>query len=112
MDLVSAGGVQVARTLYDFVNAEAIPGTGVAQAAFWRGLGALIHDLAPCNRTLLDRRDTLQRQIDAWHLEHRGKPIDAAAYTEFLRGICYLQPEPPAFSIATRNVDPEIASIG
>ena len=111
MDLVSAGGVQVARTLYDFVNAEAIPGTGVAQAAFWRGLGALIRDLAPCNRTLLDRRDTLQRQIDAWHLEHRGKPIDAAAYTEFLRGICYLQPEPPAFSIATRNVDPEIAAI-
>ena len=111
MDLVTAGGVQVARTLYDFVNAEAIPGTGVAQAAFWRGLGALIRDLAPRNRALLDRRDTLQRQIDAWHLEQRGKPIDAAAYTEFLRGICYLQPEPPAFSIATRNVDPEIAAI-
>jgi malate synthase len=111
MDLVTAGGVQVARALYDFVNAEAIPGTGVAQAAFWQGLGALLRDLGPRNRALLDRRDTLQRQIDAWHLEQRGKPIDVAAYAEFLHSIGYLQPEPPDFSIGTRDVDPEIAGI-
>ena len=109
--MVTAGGMQVARTLYDFVNAEAIPGTGVEPAVFWQGFGALVRDLAPRNKALLDRRDELQRQIDAWHLEHRGKPIDPGAYTEFLRGIGYLQPEPADFSIGTDNVDPEIASI-
>ncbi len=111
MDFVTAGGMQVARALYDFVNAEAIPGTGVAPGAFWEGFGALVRDLAPRNKALLERRDALQGQIDAWHLERRGKPIDLAVYTAFLRGIGYLQPEPPDFSIGTANVDPEIASI-
>jgi malate synthase len=111
MDFVTAGGMQVARTLYDFVNAEAIPGTGIESAAFWDGFGALVRDLAPRNKALLDTRDALQRQIDAWHLERRGKPIDVAIYTDFLRDIGYLQPEPPDFSIDTDKVDPEIASI-
>src|SRR3984957_7533841 len=111
MDFVNAGGLQVARPLYDFVNAEAIPGTGIDAKAFWQGLGALIADLAPRNRDLLDKRDAMQRQIDAWHLDNRGKPINPAAYQDFLRGIGYLQREPADFSIGTANVDPEIASI-
>jgi malate synthase len=111
MDFVNAGGLQVARPLYDFVNAEAIPGTGINATAFWRDLGALIGDLAPRNRALLDQRDAMQQQIDAWHLDNRGKPIDSGVYLEFLRGIGYLQPEPAHFSIGTDNVDAEIASI-
>ena len=111
MDFQTAGGVQVARTLYDFVNDEAIPGTGVESAAFWEGFGALVRDLAPRNKALLEKRDELQRQIDAWHLERRGRPIDFAHYTDFLRGIGYLQAEPADFLIATENVDPEIATI-
>ena len=82
MDYVIAGGMRVARTLYDFVNAEAIPGTGIEPAAFWRDFGALVCDLASRNQALLDRRDAVQCQIDAWHLEQRGKAIDAARYTE------------------------------
>src|SRR5215472_3861576 len=111
MDFVTVGGMQVARPLYDFVTAEAIPGTGVEPAAFWQGFGALVRDLAPRNKALLDTRDALQRQIDAWHREQRGRPMDLDAYTDFLRGIFYLQPEPADFAIGTENVDPEIASI-
>jgi malate synthase len=111
MDYVNAGGLRVARRLYDFVTAEAVPGTGIDAKMFWQGFGALIHDLAPRNRALLDRRDELQGQIDAWHLDHRGKRFDCGAYLKFLRGIGYLQPEPADFSIGTVNVDPEIASI-
>ena len=111
MDFVNAGGLQVARPLYDFVSAEAIPGTGIDAKAFWQGFGALIDDLAPRNKALLEKRDAMQRQIDAWHLGNRGKPIDPAAYQDFLRGIGYLQREPADFSIGTGNVDPEIASI-
>ena len=111
MDFVTVGGLQVARPLHDFVNAEAIPGTGIDAAAFWRGLDALIAELAPRNRALLDERDALQCRIDAWHLDNRGRPIDPAAYSAFLREIGYLQPEPADFSIGTGNVDPEIAAI-
>jgi malate synthase len=111
MDYVNAGGLRVARSLHDFVNAEAIPGTGVEATAFWQGFGSLVRDLAPRNRELLARRDALQCKIDAWHCENRGRPIDAGAYLEFLRGIEYLQPEPADVAIGTSNVDPEIASI-
>ncbi len=37
--------------------------------------------------------------------------MDLGAYTEFLRGIGYLQAEPADFAIGTGNVDPEIATI-
>ena len=71
----------------------------------------LIHDLAPRNKALLAKRDTLQSQIDGWHIAHRSKPRDQGAYEAFLREIGYLAPEPPDFAVGTANVDPEIASI-
>ena len=111
MELVEAFGLKIARPLYDFVNTEALPGTGLKAEAFWQGFAALVTDLAPRNKALLKKRDELQREIDAWHLAHRARPIDQQAYMEFLRGIGYLEPEPPDFSVATANVDPEIASI-
>ena len=111
MDYVAAGGLGIARPLYDFVNREAIPGTGVAADAFWDGLGEIVRDLAPRNRALLARRDELQQQIDAWHVSQRGKPLNHAGYLRFLREIGYLLPEPPDFAVETSNIDPEIASI-
>jgi malate synthase len=111
MDRVEAFGLKVAGPLCDFIKAEALPGTGVTSDAFWRGFAALVTDLAPRNKVLLEKRDALQREIDAWHLAHRAKPIDQAEYIGFLRGIGYLEPEPPDFSIATENVDLEIAGI-
>ena len=111
MQYVTAGGLRIARPLYNFVNDEAIPGTGIEPAGFWQNFGALVRDFAPRNRALLDRRDVLQQQIDSWHKEQRGKPVECAAYTDFLRAIGYLEAEPPDFHIATCGSDPEIASI-
>jgi malate synthase len=111
MDFVTAGGMQVARALYDFVNTEVIPGTGVEPVSFWQGFAGLVRDLASPNKALLERRDSLQRQIDAWHVRHHGKPVDPDGYADFLRGIGYLPPEPPDFAIGTANVDTEIAGI-
>jgi malate synthase len=111
MDRADAAGLKIARTLYDFVNSEAIPGTGVDPAAFWSGLAALLNDLAPQCAALLAKRDSMQTAIDAWHLEQLGKPFDQSVYLNFLRGIGYLVDEPADFSIATANVDPEIATI-
>ena len=111
MDYVPAGDLRIARPLFDFVNTEALPGTGLGQAAFWNGLGRLLGDLAPRNQALLDRRDALQKQIDDWHVANRGKPVDMDAYLGFLRTIGYLRDAPPEFRISTENVDPEIATI-
>ncbi|MDT7951655.1 MAG: malate synthase G [Acetobacteraceae bacterium] len=111
MDRVDAAGLEIARELYDFVEQEALPGTGVTAAAFWSGFGDMVRDLAPRNAELLARRDDLQRQLDQWHLDHKGKPFDAAEYEAFLHEIGYLHPAPDAVTVSTANVDPEIATI-
>ena len=110
-DRVNVGGLQVAKVLFDFVNNEAIPGTGVTAEQFWAGAAAVIHDLAPKNRALLAKRDAIQAQIDGWHQARAGQAHDAAAYKAFLQEIGYLLPEPADFSITTENVDEEIATM-
>jgi malate synthase len=111
IDYVTMGRLRVAKVLADFVDQEALPGTGVDRAAFWSGLEKIIETLAPKNRALLAKRDKLQAEIDAWHKARRGQPHDAAAYRAFLEGIGYLVPEGPDFTIDTENVDDEIATM-
>ena len=106
---VQVGGLQVAKVLFDFVNNEAIPGTGLDADQFWAGADKVIHDLAPKNKALLAKRDDLQARIDAWHQTHAGKAHDAVAYKAFLQDIGYLQPEAADFQATTQNVDDEIA---
>ncbi|UUD65677.1 malate synthase G [Pseudomonas seleniipraecipitans] len=106
---VQVGGLQVAKVLFDFINDEAIPGSGITADAFWAGADAVFRDLAAKNRALLDTRDQLQAQIDDWHRSQAGKPHDAAAYKAFLEQIGYLQSQPQQVQVSTENVDDEIA---
>src|SRR5690554_2935846 len=107
---VEVNGLKVAKSLYDFANQEALPGTGVDSETFWLKLSEIIHALSPKNRTLLQVRDELQAKIDAWHKEH-GAPNDLRAYEAFLREIGYLREEGPDFKVETSDVDAEIADI-
>ena len=110
-DRVEVQGLQVAEILHRFIAEKALPGTGVTEDAFWAGFAALVADLTPTNRALLDTREAMQQKIDAWHVARRGQLHDAAAYRAFLEEIGYLVPEGPDFEIETENVDPEIARI-
>src|SRR5690606_8706717 len=109
-DRVEVNGLKVAKSLYDFANQEALPGTGVDSETFWLKLSEIIHELSPKNRALLQVRDELQAKIDAWHKEN-GAPNDLEAYQAFLREIGYLREEGPAFKVNTSDVDDEIAVI-
>jgi malate synthase len=111
VERIELHGLQVARVLYDFVQREALPGTGVEADAFWAGLARLVDTLAPRNRELLARRDQLQARIDAWHREQAGPSFDPAAYKAFLQEIGYLLPEGPDFAVSTAQVDAEIATL-
>jgi malate synthase len=111
MDHLPETGLRVAPVLRQFIDTEALPGTGLDAAAFWSGLAGLVARFAPRNQALLERRDALAAQIDAWHKANPGRPIDQDAYAAYLGRIGYLVPEPPEFAVSTANVDPEIASI-
>ncbi|MGH8440831.1 MAG: malate synthase G, partial [Pseudomonas sp.] len=106
---VQVGGLQVAKVLFDFVNNEAIPGTGISAEQFWAGAENVINDLAPKNQALLAKRDDFQAKIDAWHQSRAGQAHDAVAYKAFLQEIGYLLPEVADFQVTTQNVDEEIA---
>lgn len=110
-DRVLVGGLQVARTLFDFLTNEALPDTDVDADCFWDDFTRLVADLGPRNRALLDRRDELQTKIDQWHQDAAGQKLDPLAYEAFLREIGYLVPDPGEFAVSTANVDPEISDI-
>ncbi|HEX7907110.1 MAG TPA: malate synthase G [Paraburkholderia sp.] len=103
------GGLQVAANLDQFVETEALPGTGIDSAAFWSGFDALVHELAPKNRALLAERDRLQTELDNWHRANPGPIRDLRAYRAFLEGIGYIVPVPAGVKATTDHVDTEIA---
>ncbi|SBS28496.1 Malate synthase G [Marinomonas spartinae] len=96
---------------YRFINDDVLPLHTIEPDQFWRDLDQLIADLSPVNRQLLATRDEMQRQIDQWHLAHKGQPLDVPAYEAFLREIGYLVAEGEDFTITTANVDDEIATL-
>src|SRR5690606_35390145 len=109
-DRISSHGLQIAASLHRFLEQEAIPGTGVQAAAFWEGLSAIIHDLAPKNRALLAERDRIQAALDDWYTSHPGPIADPAAYRAFLKEIGYLKDAPAWGAGCTANVDTEITA--
>ncbi|QEA38476.1 malate synthase G [Pistricoccus aurantiacus] len=109
-DRVTRHRLQVATELDRFINEQALPGSGVDADAFWSGVDALIHELAPKNRKLLAERERLQQELDTWHREHPGQVEDMDAYRKFLKRIGYLAEVPNQVKIATINVDREITT--
>ena len=103
---VKIGNLQVAKVLYDFVNSEALPETGLDNEKFWDDFGKLVSDLAPKNKALLIEREELQKKIDAWHRENDA--FEFNSYKSFLENIGYLEPEVGEFTITTTNIDDAI----
>jgi len=107
---MNKNGLNVDAQLVDFIEKEALPGTGIKPAAFWKSFSAIAHELAPINRALLNKRDTFQLQIDDWNRKHRGA-VEPKAYQAYLKKIGYIVPEGKPFKVATKKVDAEIATV-
>ncbi|WP_395025169.1 malate synthase G [Comamonas odontotermitis] len=108
-DRTTIHGLQVATELYNFINQDVLPGTGVDQTAFWQGFDAIVADLAPKNAALLAERDRLQSELDTWHKANPGPITDMQGYRKFLETIGYLVPQPQGAKATTENVDAELA---
>jgi malate synthase len=110
-EYVAHGGIKIASSLHALVRDEIAPGTGVAPDAVWTLLDSIVRTLGPRNRALLEKRDALQANIDAWLAKRRGTALEPKATAAFLREIGYLVPNGPPFEVTTSNVDPEIATL-
>ena len=110
-EFINKKSFRVAKPLYEFLEMEALPGSGVGSDTFWEGFSNLVRNYGPINRQVLEKRSSLQKQINIWHQNQNGKKIDLLEYRSFLESIGYLVPEGEDFQIETENVDPEIAVI-
>ncbi|HTQ99500.1 MAG TPA: malate synthase G [Candidatus Acidoferrum sp.] len=110
---ISAHNLQISQVLYDFVEKEAAPGTGIEPKAFWAAMGGIVDTFAPRNRALLKKRDELQAKIDEWHRTHDAAYYLAHRdeYKKFLQDIGYLVPVGDDFKITSRSNDYEIAIV-
>ncbi len=108
---IAIGNLNVDEGLYALVRDEIAPGTGIEADAFWKAFSDIVTAMASENRALLDKRDALQQQLDAWHLARQGELLDSATYSAFLSEIGYLLPEGEDFCVTTENVDAEIATL-
>ena len=111
MKKIDKGNLKVNHDLLEFVNDELLPGTNIDPIKFWSGFDKAVHELTTINKKLLFIRDEMQKKIDKWHVDNKGKEFDTKAYENFLKEIGYLVKEGPVFSIETKNVDSEISNI-
>ena len=103
---IQKGKLAIAKELYDFIENEALPGSGLNSNDYWKNFEQVVVDLSPKNKMLLAKREEIQAKIDEWH---RNNTFELQAYKAFLTEIGYLLPEVEDFQISTENVDEEIA---
>jgi malate synthase len=108
---IKKGSLSVSTDLESFLRSEVLPGLDLSEEHFWISLEKIINEFSPKNKTLLGVRESMQEQIDAWHLANPGQENNLDIYKNFLKEIGYLLEEGGDFKITTENVDPEIASI-
>ena len=107
---VEKSGLSIDAELYQLIDQEIAPNSGIDSTQFWQSLADINTSLGARNKALLTTRDDLQKQLDDWHKANSGK-IDLPQYKAFLEEIGYLTPEGEVFKVTTENVDDEIAII-
>ncbi len=111
MKIIDKNGLKISSALFEFINNEAIPGTNVNLNEFWNNFSKAVHELAPVNKKLIEKREIIQKKIDEWHKSNTGQELKKEEYIDFLKSINYLLEEKEDFQINTSNVDKEISSI-
>ena len=103
--------LSVSESLANFIDKELLPGTKINKKKFWKGFDKYVHELTPINRELLQKRERIQKAIDAFNIDNKNYNINKKKYTKFLKKIGYLKKAGPNFKIKTKNIDTEISSI-
>ena len=111
MSRIDKNGLKISSTLFEFINNDVIPGTNLKSDDFWNKFEKVVHELSPLNKNLIQNREDIQKKIDTWHNQNKGKNLDKEKYIEFLKSISYIVEEKEDFNVETADVDDEISSI-
>ncbi len=107
---IKIGKSEIKQELYNFVNSEIIPDLDVTISEFWSGFIKNANELASINKSLLKKREDIQKKINNWHKSNKNN-FDINIYKNFLTEIGYLVEQEGEFKIETSNVDDEISII-
>ena len=107
---IAIGKSKINESLYNFVNNELAPDTGIDVEHFWNQFINSANILSKKNKFLLNKRDEIQKQIDDWHINNKEN-FNIESYKNFLKEIGYIVEEKDNFKIETENVDSEISTI-
>ena len=105
------GNLQVAKQLEKLLAEEILPGLNINEEEFWDSFNHIVEEFVPRNKSLLEDREDLQKQIDQWHLERKDQKHNHEDYKTFLKQIGYWVEGTDDFQITTSEVDPEISEI-
>ena len=83
MNLVNKKGLKINSILFNFINNEVIPGTNINTEEFWTNFEKIVHELAPINKALIEKREKIQKQIDEWHKKNSGEELNKKEYISF-----------------------------
>jgi malate synthase len=111
MNVIDKNGLKINSVLFEFINNEVIPGTNINPEDFWNKFETAVHELSLKNKDLIEKRETIQKQIDVWHKKNADENLNKEEYINFLKSISYIVEEKEDFKITTSNVDEEISSI-
>ena len=73
--MIDKNNLKISTTLFEFINNEAIPGTDIDVDNFWKKFSDVVHELAPTNKKLIEKRENIQKKIDNWHISNKGKNL-------------------------------------
>ena len=111
MGLIKKNALKINSKFFEFINEEVLQGTGIKSEDFWYKFDKIVHELSPINKSLIEKREVIQKKIDEFHKSNKGKDLDKEEYIKFLKSISYIVKEKEDFKIQTSNVDKEISSI-
>jgi len=111
MSLIEKNGLKINSKIFGFINEEVLPGIDIKSEDFWNKFEKIVHELSPINKSLIKKREIIQKKIDEWHKDKKDNGFDKEEYTSFLKSISYITEEKKDFKIETSKVDLEISSI-
>ena len=77
-------GLKLVQNYLNFINNEVIPGTDISNLMnFGIILKKLFMNFAPINKNLIQKREDIQKKIDEWHKQNKGKELNKKEYINF-----------------------------